>query len=449
MNSSLNSTWFSKIDLSTLLLLIYVWWLISTPQYRFDILGIIHFERILALAVIVVVFMSGPTGARRSTLNWFFPLFLVCMFLSFLISPYQEFRYSQQWLEDYWKIALLYPIIIYGIRTKRQLFYWIAGIAIISFLYQIHSWTDFLQGGSYVWQQGLKRMRGVWSPPAVGSANAFGSLGVYTLPFAFFLWSSVETSKSRALATSVIAISILSILFSGTRAAVAVMVLYFVVRFRKSIFRPLRLLGLAILFVFAISILPAEYTERYLSIVGIERDAAATTRAEELAAESAAASADARIAGLVDGWNLLKKRPLLGYGPGSSAEARFEVNNTLASRGGAQLHNLYGQVMADTGILGTLLFASILLSVWHSTKQHASEGAENRERDTCFRFLRESLVVMFAYGMFSHTLYSYDWMILFATTTVATNLFAEHTMSKSTNGTRLDASSSGTSVVIP
>ena len=64
-------------------------------------------------------------------------------------------------------------------------------------------------------------------------------------------------------------------------------------------------------------------------------------------------SAEGRIGGLLNGFELWNQSPIVGFGPGSFA---------FATGGGFNSHNVYGQVLGEMGTLGLVVFLGVLLS---------------------------------------------------------------------------------------
>ena len=60
------------------------------------------------------------------------------------------------------------------------------------------------------------------------------------------------------------------------------------------------------------------------------------------------------------------RKPLLGYGPGSSSIARGDVRTNgfnierIEDKQSLQLHNLFGQVIGELGLVGGIIFFFII-----------------------------------------------------------------------------------------
>jgi O-Antigen ligase len=388
----------------------YLWMLIATPQERFPFLGEIHLERILIFAAFATLLLSGKVQKRGAAITVLLMIFFSWMMISHFASPYRDFFYSQVWIEDYWKVLVLYFLILLTVEDLDDLFYIFGALVIISLAYQLHSWRDFLNGGSYQWEQGVKRIVGVWVRRGAGAPNAFAFLALLSIPFAIFWLSLTEKKNIRLLMLSFILLCCLSILFSGTRAALVVAVVYLFWAFRKHL-KLRMLIPAAAVVAILVTFLPDELKHRYFDLIFYEN-----YEAQNSFDRSAISSAEGRIEGIKDGWRLVLRRPILGYGPGSSAIARTEINRFVPFRGDddpLQLHNLYAQLLAETGFVGGLIFLGIIITYFKQL-QNMTRGGQAETLSIYKNVLQDALLVLLLYGMSSHNLYRHDWMILFA-----------------------------------
>jgi O-antigen ligase len=299
---------------------------------------------------------------------------------------------------------------VFAIRDLRDLYCAIIGIAIISATYQAYSWLDFLRGGSYVYQQGVRRIVGVWSGGGLGAPNGFAFNSLYTAPFLVF---TASQTRHRCFAVLfALSLTAASIGFSGTRGATLVGMLavcLFLVQ-RKEMRK--WILGLVPLFALGFVALPADMRERMVTMFDFLDEEVELTEIEDV-------SAMGRIDGFIDGWRLFLQRPLLGWGPGQSATARAHVNSGRVV--GLQLHSMFGQAPAETGLLGTVLFT---IAICHCLSKLRFIG---RYSDwSAIRAMATTLIYTFMclllYGFVSHTLFRFSWLMLFTLATAFISL---------------------------
>jgi O-antigen ligase len=401
---------------AVILLAVYLWWLVTTPIYsnKFAFLATIRFERLLAIAMLFAIVAGGNIKPRKSTMTPLVLLFFLFASVSYLISPYSGYSVAEYWFANYWKLIVFYFFVLYSIRDIDDLRRIFLAYAFISFAYQLYSWIGFLGGGSYVWQQGIKRIVGAWSGGGAGAPNAFGFLGVFSVPFAVFLLKTEIRRAARWMAVVLLGMSVASILFSGTRGAFLTLLVLVALYFRQRLMHPKLLIAFAIVAGMLLMVLPDDMKHRYGAQLGLF-DTTVETRWDESASESA----EGRVQGIVDGWRLFLKRPILGYGPETSSVARLEVRDLRTDRGElayVQLHNLYAQLLSETGLIGGLTFAALVTGYFRQLGRirRDSPGDETGSMiRTQAQLLGYLLLVILVYGMVSHTLYRYYWFFLF------------------------------------
>jgi hypothetical protein len=332
-------------------------------------------------------------------------LFYAFLLLSYAFSPYSDYKEAMYWLANYWKLIVVYYLISVNVRTLDDLKFITIAIGGIVICYQAYSWFDFLKGGSYVWQQGMKRIVGVWTSD-IGSANAFGMLSLYYLPFGFLIKDLNSNGKLKLLACFTLAISMASIVFSGTRGALIAATIFLGWQFRLKASKVV--LGIVLLMV-SIYFMPDYIKYRYGIIDESEYQVSKEVQ------QIQKGSAQGRLQGLIDGFNLALERPLMGFGPGTSAIARYAVNDWVPTEEYFQLHSLYGQLLGESGFGGSILFALIIIVI---VKRNwgEPEGVDEdllQVLNAYQRFFNGFLLALLVYGLASHTLYRYYWFIMF------------------------------------
>ena len=202
----------------------YAFWLMTTPEQapRFELLVTMRFERILAGALIILSLGNATARWRDSKPIILMASFFAVSYISSIWSPAEVTEYSQHWTDNYWKLCLLFCFVVVNLKSITDLYLAMLGISAISVGYQLLSWRDSLAGGSYVWQQGVKRMVGVWSGGGIGAANGFAFLALTTLPFCYCWYLRDRRPRGRLTALGGATVSLASIVFSGTRGAMVV-----------------------------------------------------------------------------------------------------------------------------------------------------------------------------------------------------------------------------------
>ncbi|MDA8324670.1 MAG: O-antigen ligase family protein [Nitrospiraceae bacterium] len=407
-----------RLNYPLLLVTLYLWALITTPQNRFEFLGAIQFEKIIMAACWAALALTGRLRPKATVGTFLLILFYGALFMSFLFSPYSGYAAALHWKETYWKLIVLYFLILFSVDSMRDAVQLIAGQVIVLFLYEAQSWLDYIRGGSYVYQQGMRRIIGLWSGGGIGAGNAFGSMALMGIPFGMLWYSKTKSSKIKKLLLFFFIMSAASIVYSGTRGAFLglLFLVLMVLAYRKKKAR--LFIGLILLVVSFAAFAPPYLKHRYLDQMTFNYKQFGGDQALD---KSAAEDAEGRIQGLEDGWRMFLKRPVFGYGPGASPIARQEVRSDAPSVNGEgqvfmQLHNFYGQILSESGIIGTGLFVLILARYFAQTRKlKVRDSFETGQSTIQFgRFLSLSIMLLLFYGFASHLLYDYNWLILFA-----------------------------------
>ena len=415
------------------IMILYNAYLICTPYFRFEIFETLKTERILAALSLIALAATGRLKPTFTKIAGFIIALFIWMLFSYYLSPYRSASLVASWFDEYWKTVLLYFLVFFSLTTLKDIGWFFTGWAVTSFCYQMLSMNDFVRGGSYVYQQGIRRIIGAWSEGGLGAANGYALMALITMIIAVFLAKRPIKTRYRLFLYLLILLSLLSIVFSGTRGALLVAVVLAIVLMRKYIFKMKFILALAIAGYIAFLWMPPEYKHRYFGMIFQDKNREQTGW-DELADQSA----QSRLQGLVDGWRLALRRPVVGYGPGASADARHSYYPIGFAEGPLQLHNLLGQVMADIGFVGTAIFLAILgLAAF----QPGKGGAEAPPVDSSGYYpvycslIRYLLLGLFLYGFFAHTLYRYQWVVVWAISDALLRIRSRHDAQVLSTGT--------------
>src|SRR5690554_2285198 len=221
------------------------------------------------------------------------------------------------------------------------------------------------------------------APADVINPNELGFVIATAVPFLHYLLWPLNW-KAKAVYLLLMPLLLYALILTMSRGGfVALLVVAFFV-FKESK-KEVRLIAVGILVVFlAFSVMTPVQKERYLSLIG--RDA------------EGGASAEGRIRGMVNEFNLGMTRPIVGHGLGTTPEAKVhKIGARQAS------HNLYAEVLIELGIVGFFIFMTFLsrvikkLFVVRSTFSKVREGA-----DDFYTRLNKALITLFwMYAVYS------------------------------------------------
>jgi O-antigen ligase len=261
----------------------------------------------------------------------------------------------------------------------------------------------YFTGDPYI-RMGIHRATGV--SKTFEDPNAVAMNLALAFPF-LFVFAKDENFWLKALRVLLIAISSMTVVLTGSRAGMVVLIVFaliFSLRTRKKI--PALAISLVLMFL-TWTLMPQQYQERFLTIFKPELN------------ESAAASAQGRIVGLKMGLTMFLDRPLLGVGAGNFPTAWALLYSVEGQpRVWMQPHNMLGQLLGELGFLGFMAFGGFLLAVFRQIYVSRRELTADSWLWHNSKAIEISLWLLLISGLFGHNLYRYNWYFLAALTVV-------------------------------
>lgn len=128
------------------------------------------------------------------------------------------------------------------------------------------------------------------------------------------------------------------------------------------------------------SVMDDNQRERYMSLVSSDTKQSGT--------------AEGRLTGMVNEFKLGLERPIFGFGLGTTAEAKF---NTFGRSKAS--HNMYAEVLIETGIVGLIMFLRFVLSIRRQLNTSlANQGELSEFYKTLFKVLK---IVFWMFALYS------------------------------------------------
>lgn len=381
----------------------YVSLVIWRPWESISYLSGIPVERSFAVLMILVCLSSGKFVIVSSPLNKYVYGLLI---LHFLLIPF-SFNGDATWYEsiEYLKVIIVYLLILSVIEGKDNLRVFVQVLVLATLLYSIHSLWEF-NNGKYVWRMGIKRMVG--ASDTYGGPNAFGGTLVLGMPFAYALLRTEISSSFRKLYYLYYAVAVVCIVLTGSRSAmIAFVFLIGLWVFSQSGWKKILYFLFAILMLVTTwHLMPAEKQERIQTLWD-----------EDAGPANAHASTDGRRLGWLASWEMFKKSPLTGVGPGGGNFA--EYRETYLDGIYEQAHNLLGQVLAGLGIGGFFLFLGLIVSLWRTTSKAKKLIVLMEREKLSSNFLLSlsqsifaCLLLLLLLGLAGHNFYRPHWLWL-------------------------------------
>ena len=373
------------------LLIGYMFLFIDRPFEVWPWLWDLHIERIYMLLTLAVWAVYPNKRWLPNVQHAAYAAFALAVAVCWIASPWAA--QGQNVVEDWFKIVVFYFLLVTTIRDERGLKHIAVGFLVVMSLYLLHSFREYL-GGRYTYRMGISRMIGV--DTTLGDPNSFGASIVFSLPLVTAFWKAGIGGKlSKPLLGGYVGLASLCVLLTGSRSSLLGLLVWFTIVIWGTRYRFLALAAFAVAAPLAFIALPDELQTRFETIVN-----------PEVRSKSDEESGQGRLQGLLTGFDLWAASPFTGVGPGAWRPA-------TASH--IESHNLYGQILGETGTLGILAFASLLICFWWNLRavKRVRAALPEQKNDLVYTLPASIGVAVFLLlfmGNFGHNLFRFTWL---------------------------------------
>lgn len=383
----------------------YMFLFVFRPFEYWPTLGDYRIERVYMIFLLIVLFLWRGKRYLSHSINNVILLFLAVMVVSSVWAFSAADAYRATF--DYFKLVVFYFVILLTIKDERQLKAFVIAYIAVMFLYVGKSAWEFFIHDRYTWRMDIRRMSGI--DITYGDPNSFAASIAYSLPF---FWALVKYRLKhpamRALLWGYGIIAVVSIVYSGSRSGMVTALLFLTLVLFGTSRKITGFTLLLALLAFVWNVMPLEYQQRFKS---------AFFRGVGPAA--ADVSAQGRLAGLKQGYKMFTNSPLLGIGPGNF---KYGWDHVAV---GPSAHNLYGELMGETGGVGFLAFFTLVILIIRTHRKIidqslrflAAHANAPPASVTTMRLLFlisaasvQTVVLLLFNGNFGHNLYRYNWL---------------------------------------
>lgn len=299
------------------------------------------------------------------------------------------------------KFSLL-SLFIYALADN---IYKIAFVLLCYFMAAAKAGQEGLIGfitGNMVWEnQGIPRLHG--SIDMYGHPNSFSGFAVCLMPFIYCFYPLMNKYMKAALIFLGICAAVI-ILFTGSRTgyiATSFFIIYALLKtFRKSF---LKFIFLAIpLLIISIYFMPDSYKGRFESIFSQQdQEGGSTTARKQI---------------LYDGFEMFLSHPL-GVGVGAFSKVREEMFGRSQNT-----HNLYLEVLTNTGFIGLILFLLFVSAILKANRQIIFMHKDYGSYESRFLTALSNAVIGYIWarlflGLFGMDMYEIYWWLAIGLTT--------------------------------
>jgi len=366
----------------------YMFLFIHRPFEVWPSLAEIHLERLYMVGALLYAATCMRWIPNRQHLAYF--AFALAVLVCWFCSPWMD--QGEETVENFLKVLVFYVLVVSTVHDEKSLRLVLLGFLGVMAVYMLHSLREYV-GGRYAFRMGFARMIGV--DKAMGDPNTFGASIIYALPFVVPFWNCQPSTFMRVFLGGYVSLSVVCIGLTGSRSAFVGLLLWGLIMLIRSRWRwSLGIIALACIPVLW-GALPDALQNRFETIVN-----------PEVGPANARESAQNRLEGLEIGAKLWAQYPATGCGPGAWK---------IATGRKIESHNLYGQIVGETGTLGLVAFSLILIGFWSNLRNVRLFYREHPEwgRDFLFHVTTAvafALFLLLFEGNFGHNLFRYSWL---------------------------------------
>jgi hypothetical protein len=391
----------------------------------FPSLAGIHFERLYAIAMILVV--AGTCGIR---LRWSLQTAAVFSFLAAIgVAAVYAWEPEPAWAGAYLYLTLVlfYVVLVSVVRTPYELLFIVACYIVTMAVYLAKAqWEFFFNSSVWSYDRGrLNRLIGI--EKTFGDPNYLAESIVVSLPMLLLLfrvrnqftatWPQILRLSFGLGLGAYLLLALTSLVFTNSRAGVASLVVFLVlVSLRGGGLgrKVLYLCTFCLLMLGMWVVLPAEHQNRFRTLWD-----------PESGPEYARTSGEGRLQGFLAGVEICRRFPMTGVGANNFGAYRKECIDGVF----LAAHSLAGQILGETGLLGgttfLLMIGATLLNcrkVRLMTRGIACPALDVLA-ELCFA-IRTSLLLLLFEGLALHNVYRFNYLWLAAFSLLAMQFVA-------------------------
>lgn len=399
-----------SISVTLVMVCIYIFLLTERPWESFSFLHGIPIERPYAIIMIIVALVSSKFKLLTvPSSKWVY--LLLALHVALIQFSFDPEAGTDQAIE-YAKQVLLFVLILGVAEDEASLKVLIQAFLFSMLFYMLHSLWEY-NNGRHVWRMGISRMVGVDSTH--NDPNAFGASVVLSLPFVYALVRNEISPGLRKAYYAYCALAVLCIVATGSRSAFAAFVLLLMFwGVTQKGWKRMSMFLVVIMSLAAIWVaMPAEKQGRIRTLW--DKDAGPSNAYD---------SAQGRLVGWKVSWEMFKQKPFTGVGAGGVNFVGYRMANNIDEIVGSnpsptQSHILYGEVLAEFGVAGALLFTCLIFSIWRSCRRARKRldvwyGGENNFLSALVTAIVTSLLLLLFLGLAGHNFYRELWLWLAA-----------------------------------
>jgi hypothetical protein len=381
--------------------------MMTRPGLFYPVLGELRIELIVGILIIIVMLLNY--GRVERVRIWGNPI-SKRMFLLYgvmVISMVQafDFKTSWDWMIEFSKIFILFLMIGTLVDTQRDVKVLLWCFAIITSLFAYEAVYNYMHG-IIVEKSGSDQIEYAVTSAGFGAGHvSLANMILQGMPFIWFMGVCNRVRLLKLGGAILFLLCTYGLVVSGSRGGfigLGVLLLCLTILSKHK----LLMVGLGSLFILCLPIVAGSdymgYIDRMMGFGILDTDL----------------SASSRIGGLINGVEMLIKRPLLGVGPGCYPLARKAWFSW-----GLWAHNHYGELMGELGLIGIWAWFGFLVAYLKKAVELRRSDLESESGIIAAVIV--STVVRLVLGMGTHSVYIFFWYMVAGVVAVLTRIDSE------------------------
>lgn len=372
-----------------------------------------HFERWYGIAMIVVVVASGRARLRFDLQTTAVLLFAFAMGVSGLGAGFPVRPWFVPY--EYLTLVVFYFVLVSVVRTPYELLFVITCYVAIMTAYLAKSQWEYFVHGAGIWEMGVQRLQGI--DATFGNDNSLAASVTFSIPFLYLLfriredltesWPSIWRKLFLPFLVVYAGLAVTSVLLTRSRTGLVVLLFSGLLLGMRRIGigrKAVSLIACAVLALVVFVVLPADMQKRIRSIWN-----------PEYGEKGAQASAEGRWRGFQAGLIMFGDHPITGVGSGNFIP--YRIKHVEGEYGGSsEAHNLIGELLGETGLLGAMTFALLVFATLNNCRraQHLAKRARGQPVSQVMAQValacRDVIILLFVFGIGGHNLERFNWL---------------------------------------
>jgi len=394
---------------------------------RVPVLGSIRFEKIIVMCLIACLFFvfSKKRNKEPDDISKKFKIFFIYILISLPLVKWPGSVFHDGF--EYFFKAIIFFIFTVAFVDSGKKIKILISIFLGCQLFRIvepgylHLTEGYWGSAAYSMTGGeLSHIERLSSAPTdVLNPTQFAGLIITVIPFFYFLLWKSQKKMLKIFFLCMSPVSLYVLFLTGARSGlICLLIVVFSIKIfesgqkikLKTILYSIIII-IPLLFI-SFQVLPPEITERYMSLI-----------------DSSAKGHDTvvgRMSGLKGGFGeLLTPRIIFGYGLGTSAEANYLISGSARPS-----HSLYIETIQELGIIGMILFATYIQSIFKSltkARQRLEEDINKYEWNLNLVKAIQAWAAMFlVYSIICFGLRSWEWYFFGGLSTVSLKIASQN-----------------------